>query len=88
MIGVRVWSNRYQGVQTSIFDFYRQRVIADGGVVEAFTCTISKLRLPALNVGQFLFDNYDARVVADSGSVEAEQCTINNLNNLNKWVLY
>jgi len=46
------------------------------------------LRLPALNVGQFLFDNYEARVVADSGIVEAEQCTINAINNLNKWVLY
>ena len=88
MIGVRVWSNRYQGVQAAIFERYRDRVISDGGVVEAFTCTISKLRLPGLNVGQFLFDNYEARVVADSGVVEAEQCTVNELNNINKWVLY
>jgi len=88
MIGIRVWSNRYQGVQAAIFERYRDRVIADGGVVEAFTCTISRLRLPGLNVGQLLFDNYEARVVADSGVVEAEQCTVNEINKLNKWVLY
>ena len=85
---IRVWSIISKGVQSSIFNQYRSRVIADGGVVEAFSCTIARLRLPGVNVGQYLFDNYEARVIAAGGVVEGEQCTITNLNNLNKWVLY
>jgi len=45
MIGVRVWSTRYKGEPFSLFNSYRERVIADGGVVEAFSCTIAGLRI-------------------------------------------
>ena len=43
---IRVWSIISKGVQSSIFNQYRSRVIADGGIVEAFSCTIAALRLP------------------------------------------
>jgi len=44
MIGIRVWSARYKGESFSLFNSYRSRVEADGGVVEAFSCTIAALR--------------------------------------------
>ena len=46
MIGIRVWSTRYKGEPFTLFNAYRERVEADGGVVEAFSCTIAALRLP------------------------------------------
>ena len=44
MIGISVWSTRYKGEAFSLFNAYRSRVEADGGVVEAFSCTIAGLR--------------------------------------------
>lgn len=46
MIGVFVTNFRYKGEPFSLFNAYRERVEADGGVVEAFSCTIAALRLP------------------------------------------
>ena len=46
MIGIGVWSTRYKGEPFTLFNAYRERGEADGGVVEAFSCTIAALRLP------------------------------------------
>jgi len=45
MIGVRVYSTRHKGLAFSLFNSFKSRVLADGGVVEAFSCTIKGLRL-------------------------------------------
>mgnify|MGYP007059417676 FL=1 len=45
MIGIFVKSTRYKGEAFNLFNAYRDRVETDGGVVEAFSCTIAALRL-------------------------------------------
>lgn len=88
MIGIFVTNYRYKGIPFSLFTTYRNRVESDGGVVEAFSCAIAKLRLPGVNVGQYYFDRYEVRVLADGGTIEGEQCTVNAINKLNLWELY
>jgi len=44
MIGVRIYSLRYRGLAFSLFNDFKARVLADGGVVEANSCTIAVLR--------------------------------------------
>ena len=88
MIGVFVTNFRYKGEPFTLFNAYRDRVEADGGIVEAFSCAIAALRLPGVNVGQYIFDNYEARVLADGGVIEGEDCAVIAINNINKWELY
>ena len=61
----------------------RNRVEADGGIVEAFECVSKALRrFPQADLGRQLFDLYDTRVEAASGDTEARTCTINELNEI------
>ena len=61
----------------------RQRVEADGGIIESIQCLINAIYdLPQADKGRQLFDAYDARCEAASGDTEARVCTINELNDL------
>jgi len=43
MIGVRVYSFRSRGLAFKLFNDFKARVLADGGVVEANSCLIAAL---------------------------------------------
>ena len=62
---------------------FEQRVSADGGIMEGFTCLVDEIvSMPQADAGRRLFDAYDARCEAASGDTEARVCTINELNDL------
>lgn len=88
MIGVGIATRLGRLKGSGLLNQYRERVLADGGIVEGFLCAIAALRLPGVTIGQIYFYNYEVRVIADGGVVEAEQCTVNAINNLNIWELY
>lgn len=87
-VGIATRLGRLKGKPFGLLNEYRERVLADGGIVEGFLCAIAALRLPGVNIGQFYFDQFEGRVIADGGVVEAEQCTVNAINNINIWELY
>jgi hypothetical protein len=62
---------------------FQQRVLLDGGELEAFECVSKQLRrYPQADDGRLVYEPYAARVIADSGTLEARACTINDINDL------
>lgn len=62
---------------------FQQRVLADGGELEAFECVSKQLRrYPQADDGRLVYEPYAARVIADAGTLEARACTINDINDL------
>lgn len=62
---------------------FQQRVLLDGGELEAFECVSKQLRrYPQADDGRLVYEPYAARVVADAGTLEARACTINDINDL------
>ncbi len=65
---------------------YKERVEADGGVVEALSCLSDALEALGYNDANYnsekLANAYDVRIVADSGTLEAKTCVEQNLKNI------
>ena len=70
MIGIKIRSFRSRSLVSKLFNDFKARVLADGGVVEAQACYLNNLRLPAFSIE----DEYIDRVEGDGGIIEAENC--------------
>jgi hypothetical protein len=63
---------------------YRDRVEADGGIIESIKCVANALKaFPQADTGRLLFEPYSTRVLTDGGSIEARNCAIDSINTLN-----
>ena len=78
MISVSVISTRYKGYPFKVLNDLIERVEADGGTVEALSCTMSNFRMPYFDYWQ----TFKARVEGDSGVVEGADCFNNDIREL------
>ena len=77
------WGSAYPPEATANVVTFRDRVVADGGIIESLSCLATKINyMPSADEGRLVFDAYSLRVVTDSGLVEARTCTITDINEL------
>ena len=70
MIGIFVKSTRYKGYPFKVLNDLVSRVEADGGTVEALSCTMANFRMPYFDYWQ----TFQTRVTDDAGVVEGADC--------------
>jgi len=58
------------GLVFSLFNDFKARVVADGGSIEADTCTMANFRMPYFDYWQ----TYQTRVTGDGGVIEGADC--------------
>lgn len=85
-LGISLVSGGFAGSPfVSIVNSFVARVNADGGTVEAFNCTVEKLRsLPDADFGRVTWDAYSVRVLADAGTLEGRDCVIAAVNEIDQ----
>jgi len=73
------------GLNAHVKDF-RDRVLSDGGVIEAINCVQKAInRLPqGVKFGTAMFNQFNTRITTDGGVTEAQSCVEQDLNYLNE----
>ena len=66
-----------------ITDAFRARVIADGGLFEAYDCLVAALQDLGEDNFYEVFDTYILRMTDDGAILENRDCLVNELFNLN-----